>query len=594
LLAIEPDPEVASALEACSSLDQFSRWISDLSGETEASIRGRPQLIVSRYVSAEGSVTAEEYLREQFHRMGFLVERQPGYPEASDNLIARLPGTTKPDQVVIVCAHYDSISENPMGRVPGADDNASGAAAVLTAASILRNFRFQRTVEFCLFTAEELGMLGSIMYAQECQAAGKNVVDVVNMDMIIHPRNDTQPRLPLDVDIITNSASGKLADSVRASIERYTGLDAQVTINPVAGSDHAPFWDIGARAVAVTENTPDEIWGGSTTVYHTTNDLITQPNVDLPFGLSVAKGVAVAGMKLAAWEASSALPFGATTYAEVDGTAQSDAGEHRALISASEGLLPDGAVAECHAENLVLQAVAGAWAGRPHEAVCHSRSFETFVPRSSSLPDGQEVSVELMVQGSGEFTVEGKLPSLYADCRVEVWARSIESRRLFDGAVSLSSRGIEIGGDFSANAFSLSDEKTRKEAVLNRWSEVIAFPGKIGQPITLCARLSQMAYAATGGSAECRWTEPLRLSVASTTSDVRLEVSGFSEYPQVASISADGTNVTLAWQPFSQGPYIVEQSGDLIVWTPVATTPFTTWQTEDSISRLSFFRVRAE
>lgn len=76
-------------------------------------------------------------------------------------------------------------------------------------------------------------------------ALGKNVVDVVDMDMIIHPRNDAQPRLPLDVDIITNSASGKLADSVRASIERYTGLDAEVTVNPVAGSDHAPFWDIG-------------------------------------------------------------------------------------------------------------------------------------------------------------------------------------------------------------------------------------------------------------------------------------------------------------------------------------------------------------
>jgi Zn-dependent M28 family amino/carboxypeptidase len=137
--------------------------------------------------------------------MGLVTERQPGYPNASNNLIARLPGASRPEEVFIICAHYDSTSQNPYNWAPGADDNASGTAAVLTAARVLANFRFDRTIEFCLFTAEELGLLGSQEYAAECRDAGKKIVGVINLDMLIHPTDDRQPSLPLDCDILTDA-----------------------------------------------------------------------------------------------------------------------------------------------------------------------------------------------------------------------------------------------------------------------------------------------------------------------------------------------------------------------------------------------------
>ncbi|MDP2897312.1 MAG: M20/M25/M40 family metallo-hydrolase [bacterium] len=599
LYGVKFEPEIAGALEACSSLEEFTRWISELSGETEASIHGKSSQILTRYASTQGAINAQEYLREQFYALGLETELRP-VPGYSNNVIAHLPGTTWPEEVVIICAHYDSISEDPMNRAPGANDNASGTAGVLTAASILRNFRFERTVEFCLFTAEEEGLIGSEVYAQECQAAGKNIVGVINMDMIIHPTDDRQPSLPLDLDICRNDASQSLAGVVESSIETYTTVDVEVHLDTTAGSDHASFWAIGANAVEVAENTANEIWGGATTVYHTTSDLITQTYADLPFGLSVARGVAAAGMRVSAWERSSLLPFGVTTSVGVDGTNNSDFGEHRASVSLDSELGLDGAVAECDAENLVIQATATAWSRAmdtlPHEALSHSTSFETFIPRSTTVPEGEPVSLELTLEGAGEFTIEGSLKkNLYANCRLEVWGRSIESLSLFDGAVSLTVLGIEVGGDFSQEDFVLQNTASLRKATLSDWNEVIPFSGKVGQPVTLCMRLSQMAYVGVAaGEGECTWTQPVRVSLAGATPDVSLEVAGFAQQPQVFGISSDEIKLSLIWSPFSQGVYTVEHSEDLVTWTPLTTTPFTVWQTEDWISGRGFYRVRSE
>jgi len=79
------------------------------------------------------------------------------------NLIGTLPGTARSNELVLVTAHLDDM---PGGaRAPGADDNASGSVAVLTAAEVFTQFRFERTVRFILFTGEEQGLLGSAQYA---------------------------------------------------------------------------------------------------------------------------------------------------------------------------------------------------------------------------------------------------------------------------------------------------------------------------------------------------------------------------------------------------------------------------------------------
>lgn len=90
------------------------------------------------------------------------------------NVVGIQPGEGRPGEIVVVCAHLDDMPE--AGPAPGADDNASGSAAVLEAARILSQYRFDRTLHFVLFTGEEQGLLGSRHYVTDAQAGGSNIV----------------------------------------------------------------------------------------------------------------------------------------------------------------------------------------------------------------------------------------------------------------------------------------------------------------------------------------------------------------------------------------------------------------------------------
>jgi hypothetical protein len=87
-----------------------------------------------------------------------------GETTQAENIIAMLPGTVQPDSYVYIGAHYDHLGISPNGQVfNGADDDATGVAAVLEAARVLSSagMRPQETVVFVAFTGEEIGTLGS-------------------------------------------------------------------------------------------------------------------------------------------------------------------------------------------------------------------------------------------------------------------------------------------------------------------------------------------------------------------------------------------------------------------------------------------------
>jgi aminopeptidase YwaD len=94
----------------------------------------------------------------------------------TSNVVATKRGTARPDEIVVVGAHYDSVP-----RSPGANDNASGTATVLEAARALAAITTPRTVQFVLFAAEELGLYGSAAFAAERR---QGVVAMVNLDMV--------------------------------------------------------------------------------------------------------------------------------------------------------------------------------------------------------------------------------------------------------------------------------------------------------------------------------------------------------------------------------------------------------------------------
>ena len=121
-------------------------------------------------------------------------------PEARIDLIAHqstpqksirvsIPGTTSPDEIVVLGAHHDSINQSwGETRAPGADDNASGSSNLFEALRILASQgRAARTIEFFWYAGEESGLLGSAEIARDYAARKKNVVGVLQLDMTLFP-----------------------------------------------------------------------------------------------------------------------------------------------------------------------------------------------------------------------------------------------------------------------------------------------------------------------------------------------------------------------------------------------------------------------
>ena len=108
--------------------------------------------------------------------------------ETADNIIAVQWGTKKPDEFVVCGAHYDSWNSDGSDpdtiRSPGADDNASGVAGILEIARFLSKYKFERSIIYGNWCAEEIGLVGSAAYARDCAIRGMDIVGYFNLDMI--------------------------------------------------------------------------------------------------------------------------------------------------------------------------------------------------------------------------------------------------------------------------------------------------------------------------------------------------------------------------------------------------------------------------
>jgi hypothetical protein len=218
------------------------------------------------------------------------------------NVVGEKPGLVDPDQIVIICGHLDSTAgdpSSPEGNAPGADDNGSGAAAVLEAARILSFFDFAYTLRFVCFGAEEQGLCGSTIYAQAAAAAGEDIVGVVNLDMVLY---GPQPydRMKINYD----QQSQSLADAFGIAASTYVpDLDVLLNYNPGAMySDHYPFWVNGYEAVQGCEEHLS-----SNPYYHQTSDVLSNYYGYFPFGTNCFRGAIATVAMLAQPTASTAL-----------------------------------------------------------------------------------------------------------------------------------------------------------------------------------------------------------------------------------------------------------------------------------------------
>lgn len=286
---IFPQP-VSGAIRTLKIEEAFQQIASEISTDNLRAMVTSLQNFGTRYVYTPNCQQAADYIFNYFSGLGL----QPRFHEFTysgaqlKNVVVDIPGQTYPDQVVIVCAHYDSISDARWNQAPGADDNASGTAAVMEAARVLKNRPHDFTIRLVAFTAEEVGLVGSDYYASTAEASRDKVMAVINLDMIAYA-----DALPEDLDIITNETSDWLAERAVDSTITYGLIPARKFVEPsFVYSDHASFWDRGISAICAIEdqdvNNP---------YYHRTTDTVDTLNFD--FYLGAARGTVVCASEVA-------------------------------------------------------------------------------------------------------------------------------------------------------------------------------------------------------------------------------------------------------------------------------------------------------
>jgi len=187
------------------------------------------------------------------------------------NLIGTLRGDQFPEQMLIIGAHYDNRPNTEVA--PGADDNASGTAAVLEAARVFSDFSFPYTLVFCLWDEEEQGLIGSKAYTAQAAANEKQIIGYINVDMLGWDSNDDHVA---DIHVRPVAQSIDLANKAIMVDSIYEiGLDIHLVNPGITASDHSPFWNEGYSAIAIAEEYDNDF----NPFWHSTADSLGQFNI---------------------------------------------------------------------------------------------------------------------------------------------------------------------------------------------------------------------------------------------------------------------------------------------------------------------------
>jgi Zn-dependent M28 family amino/carboxypeptidase len=152
-------------------------------------------------------------------------------PKPSENVLAYIKGSEKPDEVIIISAHLDHVGMDSEGNVfNGADDDGSGTVSVMQIAQAFQQavkdgHGPKRSILFLHVTGEEIGLYGSRYYTEHPIFPLENTVCDLNIDMIgrIDPDKKDDPNYLYLIG--SNKLSQELQDVSTAVNDKYTHLD---------------------------------------------------------------------------------------------------------------------------------------------------------------------------------------------------------------------------------------------------------------------------------------------------------------------------------------------------------------------------------
>lgn len=290
---INRDPEIAAMMSGVSP-DSLKSYIEHL-----VSFKTRSTLS-TQHDPVAGIGAARNYVLRKFQEFGrrsngrftaFIDTvtlqadgRRVNRPIVLGNVMGILKGTNaKDDRVFIISGHLDSRRTDVMDSVnaaPGANDDASGVAAVMECARIMSSHEFNGTIIFVGVSGEEQGLLGSKFLADQARDKGWNISAVLNNDIVgsnnsnetniinntklrvfseglphFHTEKDIQRIIALGME--NDGTSRQLARYIKETGERYVDhLDVTLeyrTDRFLRGGDHLPFLKNGFTAVRLTE-----------------------------------------------------------------------------------------------------------------------------------------------------------------------------------------------------------------------------------------------------------------------------------------------------------------------------------------------------
>lgn len=262
-----PDPLIQGIIDQIQP-EKLLYYVDRLSGIQPVRVGGEIIYLKSRGTyHPQNNKLAAQYLYEQLVSMGLDASYQQFRLEdqgAFYNVIAEQPGEAGSGCTYLLTAHLDAVPHSP-----GADDNGSGTAGVLVAASVLSRYRFECTLRYIFFSAEEQGLHGSRAYAQEIAASGEKISGALNLDMLGYNSPGSSPV----INIHTRKEEAgeqdlEIANAIVSSVDVYDlDIEPQPVADGLTASDQASFWEIGVPAVLVVEPYDDR-----NPAYHSPDD----------------------------------------------------------------------------------------------------------------------------------------------------------------------------------------------------------------------------------------------------------------------------------------------------------------------------------
>jgi len=238
---------------------------------------------VFTYAQLEKAAT---WIETSFREGGYEVRRQEYevLGQRCANLEAELKGTGQAEEIIVIGGHYDSVS-----GCPGANDNATGVAAVLALARAFAGKQPARTIRFVAFVNEEPPFfqtedMGSLVYAKACKAHGDKIVAMLALETMGYYSDEKKsqkypwpfglfyPSRGNFITFVGNVSSRKLVREVVGRFRRLCDFPSEGAALPsgitgVGWSDHWSFWQTGYPALMVTDTAPFRY-----AYYHTHDD----------------------------------------------------------------------------------------------------------------------------------------------------------------------------------------------------------------------------------------------------------------------------------------------------------------------------------